>query len=1735
MKYGEIFQKDGQIHIKSFFSPVFLYIMGASESADYEVLTTNFLRLSRLVEKTCGVGVNRIITPLKESSKRFFLSYFNAINGGKILEGALDDVMQKVSDTITGFHNCVKFLKTNRRIDFKNNLNNDFFKVCKQFQMLAEATYPILDAIISSPDPSFMTRLDLEFASFNFAFGLKPIEDPPFYKYTTLPIYSLRQKINDEMPVYLNVNTPHSTGKSLGIPLLVACRSLAYRKTKKFIIIIENSPMEIYKIYRVFKNEYSDIIETYTNITEFCKQLNSVKFSQVIGIFTPFDALKVIQLRKEDIFEKARFIIDDFHQRTIESDVLIQILSNGVLKNKTNIKNNEKDFAQITLMSSTPDDRIKNYISKHFKDYSFTDMNLNTFDFDIREVKCQNILDLCDKQILFETKKIIEEWANNDDHLYPMGTIVAYFHNDSIGIKFGQKLVKSYHFTPIKTKRPIFPIKSKMKPNEHVDDFFEKIMNEINTIKIEREADIHGTEPLFFIPLYLTSVLNKKHKEFADATIPEILQKSLIRIVINTSMKNESLINMRDITVVLDSGLCEVEFFDSNLGLSYLKEDILPGVFREQRQLILGRYNIGQYVYFKLNRINPELHGQISLDVKRADMRKSYLKLRHLGIPLENQHNLPNEPNHEILDGCIQYFQRLNVIENKGPNQNDLTVFGREVIIYSDVTPALAASTAKFTCNHLFGFIVSLIIDNCDYLIDDISSLKLIEKFSPESDIVTLFNAVIESLPNIDEMCPENGLNAPAVSKILNCIKNMCNEKYPGRNVLELLNEVKTWAERQTNSVLGAIDSFFATIRSTEPSYLENRSVEFFAIVGAGNQKVRPTLIFNSKIPGVKINLSNRPGWKGLQCPGNAYILSLKIKEKNKEGTLGFLIHHNSTLNNNPGVVSKMIDNPSVNSNFFVSLFEAYWNDQPTINDFVGIYHSFKPNKESAFLIHVTEVNYKNYVNFCPKSKEVENSMNEAIPLILSLMPYVPRSFIIKNDTPLCCAEITSFGNNQYLSYIHLFNDPDSEAPIPYMLNRNILKYAANNRNQLCKNNPLIRFAITGESVIFKFIRNKQVDIELEYPDVRSSLKTVFGNFASHLVLLVDKHHSLPPGEAPMRWMEEGRAALAGDAEDLNIEYMAKIADKIIQGIGYTEKSSNVFFVNLSNGKIKIDEGEIPEKISAKLGKAGDNTIRKGIHGLIKEFTRTFLAKQEISEPIPLTAISSNNACTNYTSHTAKAKISKNICNGLTDSLRANPDDIQVVFLGNSLLCIHMKNPIDNTLIAHKRSADLYNSKYQPCQADTIIRDILTSMGVPVTKVTHCSCLGMRIQHTDKMRISPDEFIHKVTECSTKFGFLQSVIPEYFENFDEENPNVLGYTNVEVYDLLFGIALANELHKTIQADATYNPDLFETMTHHNLLMTTISSRSSLRPKLGGAPRVKPTETAYVVPKGEIQAMKELLAIRARSHTDANRWKFDDRYRVLIIPEKDTEDARNLLRKLKNEEQPIICPSFCDPEAQTLFPTQIYAYERDGSVTAYVVCEDCMKYEFSSKEELVNIMNPNTLMINQDELHHLNQRISGISAVDSTEVKDANEFWPQVPLGQLIWALMSDPEIVGAYIKEWFTIVVDFTIRHSMNLFTFCPNHPNFLLILPKERRNIKCNHCNFMFCSTCRSWHNMDQPCIDEDPSIKRCPRCKLPSFKYAGCDHITCRCGCHWCYRCAKAAFDTPKECYTHMGSCKG
>jgi len=59
-------------------------------------------------------------------------------------------------------------------------------------------------------------------------------------------------------------------------------------------------------------------------------------------------------------------------------------------------------------------------------------------------------------------------------------------------------------------------------------------------------------------------------------------------------------------------------------------------------------------------------------------------------------------------------------------------------------------------------------------------------------------------------------------------------------------------------------------------------------------------------------------------------------------------------------------------------------------------------------------------------------------------------------------------------------------------------------------------------------------------------------------------------------------------------------------------------------------------------------------------------------------------------------------------------------------------------------------------------------------------------------------------------------------------------------------------------------------------------------------------------------------------------------------------------------------------------------------------------------------------------------------------------------------------------------------------------------------------------CASCKATHD-----------IKYCPSCEQPAVLVDGCNHVTCVCGTHWCFKCGGKY--AREDIYHHMDSVHG
>jgi hypothetical protein len=277
-----------------------------------------------------------------------------------------------------------------------------------------------------------------------------------------------------------------------------------------------------------------------------------------------------------------------------------------------------------------------------------------------------------------------------------------------------------------------------------------------------------------------------------------------------------------------------------------------------------------------------------------------------------------------------------------------------------------------------------------------------------------------------------------------------------------------------------------------------------------------------------------------------------------------------------------------------------------------------------------------------------------------------------------------------------------------------------------------------------------------------------------------------------------------------------------------------------------------------------------------------------------------------------------------------------------------------------------------------------------------------------------------------------------------------------------------------------------------------------------------------------------LGIRSQVRTifQTRGWVLDEQHRVMIAPRRELEEVRVFLESVAptGHANVLGCILLCDNPHLTSHHLTIYA-KRESHQTS-PLCVDCVKY---SLEKFTQGFFADDVM-DFEKLGEITQALPSIPVIDS--VIEGNAYWPQIPLGQILLTLLSEPTL-AKLVKAWVSGILSAALRNTPQYFTFCPDHPHVILLVPTSERGnpyMKCQipWCTNMYCVECEKWHDQHdlEKCQCNQYRGPRCPNCKIPTIKNGGCNHMQClKCQKHWCYNCDFLA-DTGKGIYDHFGS---
>ena len=189
----------------------------------------------------------------------------------------------------------------------------------------------------------------------------------------------------------------------------------------------------------------------------------------VIAVLSPIESLQLFH-DVEKFSEKAIFIFDDVHQRSIETDVLYQDVLRGIDR-----LDSKQKAVKITFMSPVVDSRFLDHARYH-EDY---ELNTEYEEPAKKKVKTYDSIEKIGKVgLIKEMRDFFNSWI--EDKKTPIGTVIAFVPKAKTGKKLIKNLYKIYNREDAMN---VIPLRTKIRKGEKLEPFIARLNNDIEFLE----------------------------------------------------------------------------------------------------------------------------------------------------------------------------------------------------------------------------------------------------------------------------------------------------------------------------------------------------------------------------------------------------------------------------------------------------------------------------------------------------------------------------------------------------------------------------------------------------------------------------------------------------------------------------------------------------------------------------------------------------------------------------------------------------------------------------------------------------------------------------------------------------------------------------------------------------------------------------------------------------------------------------------------------------------------------------------------------------------------------------------------------------------------------------------------------------------------------------------------------------------------------------------------------------
>ena len=799
---------------------------------------------------------NGLVSKIKEAQKCFI--QFNQRNSKYINQ------VNKMNDSIT---NLSKFKA------FDANPN--------EIQLFIDNANKVLNAIMIYT--KFMNSQknheikEIETLLFNIVFN--PSEYSPFTQ--VYSVYEMHNKFLFNNNSFVNFKSSTGSGKTRCAPYFFSIKALLENMKYPFFIMTQPGSTIIKDKLADFKQhlgEHIHLVSKVPDMIELYKNADALT-KPVVGLFSPYNVLKLLSsIDKNSVISRTRFCLDEIHERSVYTDVLISILSSAM-------KSQQHFDLQVLMMSATPDPRVLHCFGK-VNEIEMPDTQLFPIDTIRKEVTSKNEVSKIAAEQAFEC---IKKMSRGEQQV---GHIIIFTSGNARINEIDKYLSSTYESLKSKSTSAHEQFNIKMLNNIKLDKKFHSELNKI--IKWNDDS-------LYVIPIKFAGFVSNEQKEIAKQVIKK--HKNVIKIIMATNAI-ESSITIDELSVVIDTGLFNQPMYTPQTGITNLMEEPISIQSQAQRRGRVGRVRPGVSVQLSIKGL--QFKQYLPPEIQTTDITSAILSLRKIGINLEEIDNLPDKIPSEILK---KYMTELYLCDAIDHNSGKITDNGMRISMFESISPFLSSAIMRASSTYnqngdfdyklleILGSLIVLIFNNTE-LISDVTSTMLQKNFNEDSDIITVLLTFLECAaevkPKLWKTSSVNyGFNPKSFIQISSTVNNIATnlEITDTKEIFKSANELC-----RNIDLMKFIQEILNSVEMTKPEWVLIRESQFLTLE---TMIINPTIVYvgNNSLSfdggaQSEILIRMRPGAKGFSSPGSAYIMSISHNES-LQRNFGTYVHRN--------------------------------------------------------------------------------------------------------------------------------------------------------------------------------------------------------------------------------------------------------------------------------------------------------------------------------------------------------------------------------------------------------------------------------------------------------------------------------------------------------------------------------------------------------------------------------------------------------------------------------------------------------------------------------------------------------------------------------------------------------------------------------------------------------------------------------------------------------------------------